>query len=175
MKKILMMFAMMATVACGYAQDDKKSDQKCDQKCDEKCEQKCDGQCCKEDKAPSVEQITTDMINQLGLNEDQGTRLKELNAEYADVVSGPRHGGHHRQFRAAPGAEPSQGGLQQAPRREFRRAEGQQMKRRDNPQREQMRARHQEYQQKLEKILTADQMEKLRSLRPERRGPRSRR
>ena len=165
---------MLVTVASGYAQDDRQFTAKADEGKRE---------------APSVEQITIDMINHLGLDNDQAAKLKELNTEYADVVSAPgprgRFGHPERRgdgprMRPAPEGDQQQTppeGVQKVPKldgQKLQTGDGQQrqrMDRRDNPQREQMRARRAEYHQKLEKILNADQLEKLHSMRP---GPRPR-
>ena len=169
MKKILLFFTMLVTTAASYAQDDKLSAADNGRR-----------------EAPSVEQITMDMINLLDLSDEQGEKLKALNEEYADVVRMP---GRRGQFRRGDGPRmrpAPEGELQQAPQEgvqatpkldgeKVKLGEGQQrpqMERRDNPQREKMRARREEYQQKLEKVLTAEQLEKLRSMRPEPRGPR---
>lgn len=66
-----------------------------------------------------------------------------------------------------------QGELQQAPQMSRREARPG-MERRDDGKREQMRAKRAEYEQKLNGILTADQQEKWRSLRPAPRGMRRR-
>ena len=166
MKKILLFFAMLVTTAAGYAQDDKRS------ATDEGRRE-----------APSVEQITTEMINNLGLSDEQGEKLKALNEEYADVLRAPGPRGHFRgpRMRPAPEGELQQApqeGVQQAPRLEGQKVkqgdaqQRPQMLRRDNPQREKMRARFEEYQKKLAEVLTPEQLEKMRSMRPEPRGPR---
>ena len=180
MKKILLFFAMLVTVTAGYAQDDKQ--------CCGKCNDCKEGKECKEckdckDKASNVEQLTADMVSQLQLDEKQAAQLKALNEEYAEVLRAPgRHHGHGRFQR---GPQPSrqdmrsqaqdgeQGELQQAPQMSRREARPG-MERRDDGKREQMRAKRAEYEQKLNGILTADQQEKWRSLRPAPRGMRRR-
>ncbi len=175
MKKILLFFAMLVTVTAGYAQDDKQ--------CCGKCNDCKEGKECKDckDKAPSVEQLTADMVSQLQLDEKQAAQLKALNEEYAEVLRAPgRHRGHGR-FQRGPqpprqemrAQDGEQGELQQAPQMSRREARPG-MERRDDGMREKMRAKRAEYEQKLNGILTADQQEKWRSLRPAPRGMRRR-
>ena len=178
MKKILLFFAMLVTVTAGYAQDDKQC---CKAKDGKECKE---GKDCSDskDKAPSVEQITMDMVSQLQLDEKQAAQLKALNEEYAEVLRAPgrHHGpGHHRRGPRGPrqdmmaqaqdGAQQEE--LQQAP--QMSRREGRpRLESRDDSKRGEMHAKRAEYEQKLNEILTPEQQEKLRSMRPEPRGQR---
>lgn len=181
MKRFLLFFAMLVTVTAGYAQDDKQC---CKAKDGKECKDCKEGKDCKDckDKASSVEQMTMDMVSQLRLDEKQAAKLKALNEEYAEVLraQGRHHGpGHHRRGPRGPrqdmmsqaqdGAQQEE--LQQAP--QMSRREGRpRLESRDDSKRGQMRAKRAEYEQKLNEILTPEQQEKWRSLRPGPRGQR---
>lgn len=151
MKKIVMILAMAATVTFGYAQDDQQS---------------------KRMQPPTPEQMTQRMAEELGLNEQQTQQLQALNAEYKDVLAGPgMHRGHGRPMR-----RDSQGGQQppQFDKPQDGPAFGQRPQMSDE-QREQMRAkmeemkvRRDEYDQKVQQILTKEQYEKMKQMRPNR-------
>ena len=160
MKKIVMILAMAATVTLGYAQDDKK----------------CCGNCDKQ-QPPTKEQMMQRITDELGLTDQQAKDLAALNEEYADVLEGPgHHGPGHHGKHGKPGGKP--GMHRQQPQADQQLAQAPQRPQLTDEQRQQMQAkreqakvRRDEYDQKVQQILTAEQYEKMKTMRPQ-RGPR---
>ena len=79
MKKILLTMVALMTMTCAMAQNNESK---------------------KAPKKMTTAEMTTQMTSKLGLSDEQATKVKLLNEEYADVLKGPGMGGHRPQIKS---------------------------------------------------------------------------
>ncbi len=118
-------------------------------------------------KKKTHQEITTEMNTQLKLSADQKTKVAALNKEYQDVLNGPGPGGP-----GGPGM-----GKGNPPKMDGKasssngRPEPPQMTEAQKKQMKQHQAKRQEYEKKLQGILSADQFKSYQKMRPQQKGP----
>jgi len=203
MKKVVLVFAAMFALTTAMAQEDcsKKCDKaKMEQKCDGKkmdcCEKKAEGcdkkmDCCEKNQEGCEKMMkdqkpcrTAMMVKELGLNEEQAAKVKELNEKYADVLEAPHHGmrprpqmkeGKQQKVDAVTGATEQKAKVER-PRKEFTPEMKQKMEERRmrdfspemKQKMEERRAQMKDYETALKSILTEEQFKAYQ----EKMGPR---
>ena len=126
---------------------------------------------------PDAQQMTDRMAKDLGLNDKQKAQVLQLNKEYQDVLGGPGMGrgprggrGHHH----GPRPDAQTGATEQAPKAD-KRPDRPQMTEAQKAEFKKHQAKREEYNKKLQEILTADQQKKWQESHKRRgrgRGPR---
>ncbi len=173
MKKMLMaLAAAMMTSANAMAQDDNEK-----AKLDAKPTEKTD--VVRRDRKPfdraeMIQRQTDETVKAYGLDEEQASKLLELNTRFADKRM-PRMGRRpegrpngnfrHRDDAQAPAEEAKADG--QKPNEEVK-GEGRPQMRRGNGDREEMRKAMEEYESEVQKIMTPEQYEKYKADRQKR-------
>ncbi len=118
-------------------------------------------------KKKTHQEITTEMNTQLKLSADQKTKVAALNKEYQDVLNGPGPGGP-----GGPGmgkGNSSKNGNKAG--NSDGRPEPPKMTDAQKKQMQQHHAKRQEYEKKLQGILSADQYKSYQKMRPQHKGP----
>lgn len=130
--------------------------------------QKDDNNARKAPKKPTAEEMTNRMTEQLGLTDKQKSKVLALNKEYADVLGGPGMGRPHM----GPRPDGNTGATEQAPEKKERpqmtdaqKKERPQLTDAQKKEMEQKMAKRKEYDGKLKKILTDEQMQKYQQMR----------
>ena len=122
-------------------------------------------------KQPTAEEMTTRMAKDLNLTDEQKAKVQALNAEYKDVLAGPRmgRGGH----RGGPRPDGETGATQQQDKKADKKQEQQKAdKKGERPERPQLTdeqkaqmkqqmEKRREYDTKLKQILTDEQYKKF--------------
>ena len=177
------MFALTTAMAqedCSKKCDKAKMEKKCDGKKMDYCEKKAEGcdkkmDCCEKNQEGCEKMMknqkpcrTAMMVKELGLNEEQAAKVKELNEKYADVLEAPHHGmrprpqmkeGKQQKVDAVTGATEQKAKVER-PRKEFTPEMKQKM--------EERRAQMKDYETALKSILTEEQFKAYQ----EKMGPR---
>ncbi len=113
------------------------------------------------------QEMTTQMTSQLKLNADQKTKVAALNKEYQDVLNGPGPGGPGGSGMGK-GNPPKKGNNAD---NSNGRPEPPKMTDAQKKQMQQHQAKRQEYEKKLQGILSADQYKSYQKMRPQHKGP----
>ena len=157
MKKIVMTMVAMLTMTAAMAQQSDSKERRAPRKID-------------------AQEMTDRMARELGLDDQQKAKVLSLNKEYQDVLGGPGmgrgpRGGHHgprpdAKKRQKPDGET--GATEQAPKDRPQAGEGHKRPELTDAQKAEMKkhqAKREEYNKKLNDILTADQQKKLQEMR----------
>ena len=138
MKKLILAFVAMITMTSAQAQNDNNSSR---------------GERGRFDRTEMLKRRTDETVKKYGLNEEQATKLLELNTKYADKMGsgmgGPRDG---RRGGARPGADRNRN-RQQGQRPELTEEQKQNMEK----QRAERQAAMEQYATELQAIMTPDQ------------------
>lgn len=150
MKKIVLTMAALLTMMTAVAQQDDNNERKAPKK-------------------PTPEEMTNRLAEQLKLTDKQKTKVLALNKEYEDVIGGPGMGMGGRRMGPRPdGPRPDgQTGATAQPSQQRERPQLTDAQRKEMQQRMEKR---QEYDAKLKKILTDEQLQEYQKMHQHRGG-----
>jgi hypothetical protein len=157
MKKIVMTMIAALTMTAAMAQQSDNQQRRAPRKMD-------------------AQQMTERMAKELGLDDSQKAKVLELNKEYQDVLGGPGMGrgprGHHHGPRPDSLRQQKTDGQTGASEQTAQRPKRPELSEEQKAEMKLRQAKREEYDQKLNAILTAEQQKKMKQMRKGRHGGR---